>query len=217
MRISELADTVGLPVATVKYYLREGLLHPGTATAPNQAQYDDGHVRRLRLVRTLVEVGRLPLQRIHEVLQAIDDETVNLHHALGDAQDAMITVSQADHPGFAAARAEADAVVDELGWRVRPDAAVRDLLADAIVAMQESSLVYDRGSLVGLGQMLREIAELEIATVDDSVRTTALEQSVSGTVAYETAYAALRRMALEHESARRWLPARPSRRSPRRD
>ena len=37
MRISALAQATGLPVATVKYYLREGLLHPGVATSATQA------------------------------------------------------------------------------------------------------------------------------------------------------------------------------------
>ena len=41
MRISTLAVAADLPVATVKYYLREGLLHPGVATSATQATYDD--------------------------------------------------------------------------------------------------------------------------------------------------------------------------------
>ena len=54
MRISALAAEAGLPVATVKFYLREGLLHPGTATSATQAAYDAGHLQRLRLVRALL-------------------------------------------------------------------------------------------------------------------------------------------------------------------
>ena len=45
MRISALASTTGLSVATVKFYLREGLLHPGVATSATQASYDDTHHR----------------------------------------------------------------------------------------------------------------------------------------------------------------------------
>ncbi len=57
MRISELAARTGVPLATVKYYLREGLLMPGHATSATQAQYDDSHVRRLGLVRALAAQG----------------------------------------------------------------------------------------------------------------------------------------------------------------
>ena len=51
MRISELASRSGVPPATVKYYLREGLLHPGRALSRTQADYDASHVDRVRLVR----------------------------------------------------------------------------------------------------------------------------------------------------------------------
>ena len=33
MRISKLSELAGLPVGTVKFYLRTGLLHPGRATS----------------------------------------------------------------------------------------------------------------------------------------------------------------------------------------
>ena len=49
MRISALATAADLPLATVKYYLREGLLHPGAATSATQASYDDTmHLHPLR-------------------------------------------------------------------------------------------------------------------------------------------------------------------------
>ena len=56
MRISELSSRSGVPVATIKYYLREGLLPAGERTSATQARYGDAHVERLRLVRALVDV-----------------------------------------------------------------------------------------------------------------------------------------------------------------
>ena len=49
MRISELAAVTGVTIPTIKFYLREGLLPSGVARAANQADYDETHVRRLRL------------------------------------------------------------------------------------------------------------------------------------------------------------------------
>ena len=46
MRIAELSQKTGVPVPTIKYYLREGLLPAGELTSPNQAHYDDRHVQR---------------------------------------------------------------------------------------------------------------------------------------------------------------------------
>ena len=40
MRISALSEATGVPVPTLKFYLREGLLHPGEATSRTRAEYD---------------------------------------------------------------------------------------------------------------------------------------------------------------------------------
>jgi DNA-binding transcriptional MerR regulator len=57
--MSELSAATGAPIATIKYYLREGLLAPGERTSPNQARYDGSHVRRIRLIRALLGPGGL--------------------------------------------------------------------------------------------------------------------------------------------------------------
>ncbi|HET7822095.1 MAG TPA: MerR family transcriptional regulator, partial [Ornithinibacter sp.] len=49
MRISELSQASGVPLPTVKYYLREGLLMPGEATSRTRAEYGPAHVERVRL------------------------------------------------------------------------------------------------------------------------------------------------------------------------
>lgn len=41
MRVSELAVVTGVALPTIKFYLREELLHRGAMTAPNQARYDE--------------------------------------------------------------------------------------------------------------------------------------------------------------------------------
>ncbi|MET1074743.1 MAG: MerR family transcriptional regulator, partial [Umezawaea sp.] len=51
MRMAELSAESGVPVATIKYYLREGLVPAGELTSPNQAQYQARHLQRLKLVR----------------------------------------------------------------------------------------------------------------------------------------------------------------------
>ena len=53
MRISELSSITGVPVATIKYYQREGLLPDGDKRTPRLTEYDDRHVRRLGLLRIL--------------------------------------------------------------------------------------------------------------------------------------------------------------------
>lgn len=88
MRISELVDRTGVPLATVKYYLREGLLMPGEATSATQARYDGRHVRRLALIRALAAQG-LPLPRIREIVRLLDGTDESLFVALGRAIAAL--------------------------------------------------------------------------------------------------------------------------------
>lgn len=60
MKVSELSTRSGVPISSIKYYLREGLLQSGVRTATNQADYGEPHVRRLRLIRSMTEIGELP-------------------------------------------------------------------------------------------------------------------------------------------------------------
>ena len=57
MRISELSTRSGVPVATIKYYLREKLLPEGQRSSPTQAAYTETHVQRLGVIRALVDAG----------------------------------------------------------------------------------------------------------------------------------------------------------------
>lgn len=89
MRVGELSKRSGVPVPTIKYYLREGLLPAGVLTSPNQAYYDDEHLRRLRLVRALVDVGGLSIAAVRDVLVAVDTRDDSLHNKLGAVQEAI--------------------------------------------------------------------------------------------------------------------------------
>src|SRR5689334_5743975 len=115
MRIAELSARTGVPVPTIKYYLREGILPAGELSSPNQAHYGERHVERLRMVRALVDIGRLPIATIKSVLEHLDQPNPNLHNVLGKALHGTITTrTEVDPP----ARREIDDLVDKRGWRV---------------------------------------------------------------------------------------------------
>ncbi len=99
MRISALSSAAGVPVATIKFYLREGLLAPGTATAQTQARYDDSHVERLRLIRALVEAAGLSLTQVRDVVDHLDHPPQSWHDVLGIAHAAATAA-----PGRSAGR-----------------------------------------------------------------------------------------------------------------
>ena len=210
MRIGDLAKTTGVPVATLKFYLREGLLPAGTPTAVNQAEYDDVHVRRVKLVRALLHLGGLSIADAQRVVAAVDDETMPIHDAFGVAQDAMVPKLDRSGARYADALAEVDRFVRRHQLRVRPGAAVRGMLADAVVGLAECDLlgepVTDTCELFdAMVPAMVEQAEREVATTPHpALRAQQVEHTVVGTVVFEVAYAALRRMALEHASAQRW-------------
>jgi DNA-binding transcriptional MerR regulator len=207
VRISELSRASGVPVPTIKYYLREGLLPPGSPTAPNQADYGDAHLHRLRLVRALMEVGGLGVAAVRAVLDAIADDrlptgaVVGLaHRALGPPPDAGPVDEE-----VARARAEVDHFLDELGWRVSRDAPARRALADALVALWRLGRDATAEVFRPYAMAADELAADELASVPTGrPRAETVERVVVGTVVYEAALSALRRLAQAHHAATRF-------------
>src|SRR5688500_14197629 len=123
MRIAELSRRTGVPVPTIKYYLREGLLPAGELTSPNQARYDERHVQRLHLVRVLLDVGRLPIATIRQLLTALDQPDPDVHRVLGKALPSAVAGRDSVDPEVVqAARVRVDKLADERGWQVGADA-----------------------------------------------------------------------------------------------
>jgi DNA-binding transcriptional MerR regulator len=71
LRISELAQRSGVSAATIKHYLREGLLgdeEEVLRTSRNMAYYPAEFVERVRLIKRLQEERFMPLRVIRELL-----------------------------------------------------------------------------------------------------------------------------------------------------
>jgi DNA-binding transcriptional MerR regulator len=78
LKISELAERSGVSAATIKHYLREGLLGEGDAvvrTSRNMAWYPPAYVDRVRLIKQLQDERFLPLREIKAIL----DRALALH------------------------------------------------------------------------------------------------------------------------------------------
>lgn len=68
LKMSELAERSGVSPATIKHYLREGLLPEPVKTSRNMAYYPPQFVDRLLLIKRLQEERYMPLKVIREVL-----------------------------------------------------------------------------------------------------------------------------------------------------
>jgi DNA-binding transcriptional MerR regulator len=97
LKMSELAERSGVSPATIKHYLREGLLGDGEGivkTSRNMAWYPPGLVDRLKLIRRLQEERYMPLKVIRDVL---DDEDRLLDAAVqGRSDDARVSRAEVE-------------------------------------------------------------------------------------------------------------------------
>jgi DNA-binding transcriptional MerR regulator len=205
MRIAELSRRSGVPIPTIKYYLREGLLSPGERTSRNQARYAESHVQRLRLIRALVDVGHLSIAATRDVLASIDAPGATLHERLGKAQHAVTPTleTDVDEVSMAFAAREVEAFADRRHWLVKESNPAWSLLTQVLATLH--SLGQD--DLVELVDRYADAAE-ELADADvrgvlsrgdaESI----LEGVVIGTTLGDTLLAALRRLAQADASSR---------------
>ena len=69
LKMSELAERSGVSAATIKHYLREGLLPEPVRTSRNMAYYSPEFVERIRLIKRLQEQRFMPLRVIRGMLE----------------------------------------------------------------------------------------------------------------------------------------------------
>jgi len=89
LKISELAERSGVPVATVRHYLREGLLPEPVKTSRNMAYYPPEFVERIKVIKQLQEERFMPLRVIRGLLESGDAEPARLR-AMIDLEDRIL-------------------------------------------------------------------------------------------------------------------------------
>jgi DNA-binding transcriptional MerR regulator len=207
MRIGELSKATDVPVPTIKYYLREGLLPAGELSSPNQASYGEAHVRRLRLIRALVDLAQVPVAQVKEILESLDADDVPLHEQIGRAHRALTPTRRlaATDEARAAASAQVTELIADRGWTVEPDAPALATLIDTIAALRTLDQDHLAGHLNAYAEAVEHFTELEIDSVTTRPTTDQLAESVViGTILGETLISSLRLLAQESISAERW-------------
>ena len=72
MKISELSLRSGIPVSTIKFYIRKGLLAKPVKTGGTQGFYTLKHLDRLRLIQKMRRESNMSLNRIRGITELID-------------------------------------------------------------------------------------------------------------------------------------------------
>ncbi|MCQ8189439.1 MerR family transcriptional regulator [Streptomyces rugosispiralis] len=211
MRLAELSERSGVPTATIKYYLRERLLPPGERITATQAEYGEEHLRRLRLVRSLIQVGRMPVATAREVLAAAEDESLSQNTRMGAAVWALPHGPEPDEddPHAERAREQVDTVLRRMGWSYGQELgdtspAYRMLVA-AVASLDRLGYPHDTEHLLVHARLAGELAVADLDLVETyDTPPEQVEAVVALTVLYEPVLLSLRRLAQTEESGRRF-------------
>ena len=201
MKMAELSSASGIPIATIKYYQREQLLPAGVKSGPNQATYSDAHARRLGLVRAMIEVGRLSITSVREVLAAIDAREPLLS-AFAVAQQALSEPLSASDIDSGALGKIDDTIA---GWRVSPENPGRLAAARVLQSFGELGQLDQAGWFARYAEaaMLAAAADLDEVDARDG-RDAKAEIVVIGTILGDALFSGLRRAAQEHVASARY-------------
>jgi DNA-binding transcriptional MerR regulator len=193
MRLAELSTRSGVPATTIKYYLRLGLLHAGERQSSTWSAYDDSHLRRIALIRALIDVAGLPLE-------VATDEAVPLHQALGTAQW-LLSPDTVEEPSDKSCD-RVGALLGRHNWELASDSPHRRVLAAALDRLDRLAFPAPDALLDQYAEALSRFAPSEVEPITtETDRATAIEHLVIGTLLYEPLLATMRRMAHESESA----------------
>lgn len=211
MRLAELSERSGVSTATIKYYLREGLLAPGRRVTATTAEYDDGHLRRLRLVRALLQVGGIPVATARDVLAHVDDESLGRTIRMGAALWTLPQGPEPDDedPAVAAARGEVDRLLEMLGWSTARElgalSPVHRSLVVAVATLIRLGYPWDAELMAPYAELMHQAAVRDLDFVETHPsEAEKVETVVAAAILFQPVLKALHRLAQEEESARRY-------------
>ncbi|MGG7571275.1 MerR family transcriptional regulator [Streptomyces sp. BP-8] len=210
MRLAELSGRSGVSTATIKYYLREGLLPPGRRITATQSEYDEEHLRRLRLVRALIQIGRVPVSTARDVVAAVEDDSRDQLSRLATAVEALPHIPGTERdPATDLARRTATELLEHVGWRfglaIAGHARAFETLVAAIAALHRLGYPCDLADLLPYAHAAAELAVSELDLVEEhGTPAERVEAAVALTVLYEPVLLSLRRLAEAEESNKRF-------------
>ncbi|MFB6820704.1 MerR family transcriptional regulator [Streptomyces virginiae] len=217
MKISELSRRTGVPVASIKYFLRQGLLPAGRATAATLAEYGEEHAQRLRLIKALTTLGGLSIAATREVLGAVD-QAHSSESALGAVSYALPVPVAAQGAADRAVEAEPEArttaeesagaevarLLADLDWQAPSTSPHVQGLTVALEELRRLDAQYAPGELAAYARLAESVARLDLeraAGLDDPVALA--ERAVIVFAICAPVFELLRRLAQEDQVRRR--------------
>src|SRR5690606_27388322 len=147
-----------------------------TPISATRAGYGDEHVRRLGLIRALVEVAGLPVQKARVVIGLLDHPEGELFETLGKAIAALPPYGdeaegEHDYPRTRAA-------LQRLGQVYDPGYAAVAQFERALAAAEAAGLPMSDDRLLRYGELIMGLAEYDITRVPTGSAQVAIEHAV---------------------------------------
>ena len=77
MKIRELTERTGIPKETIHYYIREGVLRKPRKIGRNIADYSEGYVEQMRIIKELQDNYFLPLSVIKKIIRKLRRQSIS--------------------------------------------------------------------------------------------------------------------------------------------
>lgn len=200
MKISEVSAQSGARVSAVKFYIREHLVPEGERRGPNQTEYGESHVQRVRLVRALIETGGLSISAVRDVL-AVLDANESLAYTFEAAQRAM-NAPETKNGASASARQRVSDLLHGSGWHSTADNPGLELAARALDGLSTIGFEPSESYLLAYADAASIVARADLAALGTRTQPELVaELMVVGTVMGDALSAGLRRLAQQHETA----------------
>lgn len=161
MQLHELSQRSGVTPASIKYYLREGLLPPGEAVHATRAEYSASHLERLELIQALRRIVGLNIGQIRGLVKMADDGVPRLDLLAAVQRVVLDLGNYTTAIGGEAAEATA-AVVRLRGWPDSPSDA-RNALTAHLELMAGLKIPVSATVLEAYSKAMDDVAGLDIA------------------------------------------------------
>ena len=190
--VSVLSRRSGVPIATIKYYIREGLIRSDQDPGAEGAQ---AVVDQIQLIRGLVHVVGLSIRQVRQILALVRDPELSPAALMTGATVTLpLTGPRAadvDEAELEGARAALAAV----GFDDLPDAPYATQLLAAIALADECGIGLDAELLAAYAGAARACAAADFAHLPLDSPSRQTQAAVLGTVIYEPVLLGLRRLA----------------------
>jgi DNA-binding transcriptional MerR regulator len=164
MRLGELSEQTGISPASIKFYLREGLLDAGERINPTRAAYGEKHVQRLQMIQVLRTSIGLGLEDIRRIIDASAgaDTSQEQRLALLETLQSVVLGLEAGKPGGSTA---GDGLIRDMKWPdVRSDA--RDAVDRQLTAMEALGAAVEPRTLAAYARAADAIADAQLSYSD---------------------------------------------------